>query len=55
MEEGQVVACVAEPIVQEFRLALKGLRDSIEAIPEEEWHLADRKHEARLLERGSTG
>jgi hypothetical protein len=38
-EEAAVRA--AEPIVREFRLALKGLRDSVRGVPDAEWTRAE--------------
>lgn len=42
MEIDELIERAAEPLIREYRLAFKGLADSIRAIPETEWTQGDR-------------
>jgi hypothetical protein len=37
MVDQEIIDRVSEPILREYRLAFQGLRDTIEAIPDDEW------------------
>jgi hypothetical protein len=50
MVDQDIIDRVSEPILREYRLAFQGLRDTIAAIPDNEWIRGETRGPARLYQ-----